>query len=291
MNDIYYAKLKNFKWTMDENSVKELKHELGSGIKKVKVYLNDEIDEKISLQHFSLEQDLPLDTILTEEFYNSKNTLVIKKQRGIKILPAKDKPEVIVKDGYYPKGMTVNMNMRRVWTNDPKGLIVHYHAGHVDDRLNSYSTIKSGIRNGYTYWCMEEDGTVYMPHEATKHGYHCGTRENSNHLGIEIMCSGKLSKGKDGKYRTWFDKVIPEDRIRYADYEGQEKGFYMTYTKEQEESLIDLCYWLKDTYPSFSFDNVLGHDEVARGRKNDPGGSLSMSMKDFRQFLKDNYKS
>lgn len=290
MTDIYHAKMTNFKWSMEEDDLKKLSHELGSGVKKVEMFLKNENDELVTLDMFSLQQDLPLDTVLIENFYNSKDDLVISKKRGIKILPQSKKEKLPkIKSGFYPKGQIVNLNMAKRWQSVPAGLIVHYHAGHVDNRVNSISCINSGIKNGYTYWCMEEDGIVYMPHEAYYHGYHCGTYHHRDHLGIEIMCSGKLTKGSDGVYRTWFKKVIPENEVRYVDYPGQEKGYYQIYTKAQEESLKDLCFWLKDTYPSFSFDNVLGHDEVAQGRKNDPGGSLSMSMPDFRKYLKAEY--
>lgn len=46
--------------------------------------------------------------------------------------------------------------------------------------------------------------------------------------------------------------------------------------------------------PIFSFDKIKGHDEaVAESghpyRKNDPGGSLSITMDEFRQKLKNQY--
>lgn len=74
-------------------------------------------------------------------------------------------------------------------------------------------------------------------------------------------------------------------------------GAYLPYTKEQETALIEFLLWAKANNPTvFDFDYVLGHDEVAgpkgigRWRKNDPGGALSMTMSEFRQLLKDEYK-
>jgi len=44
-----------------------------------------------------------------------------------------------------------------------------------------------------------------------------------------------------------------------------------------------------DVNPEFRADWVAGHDEVSPGRKSDPGGSLSMTMPQFRYMLKKKY--
>ncbi|MCI5119470.1 MAG: hypothetical protein D3913_16340, partial [Candidatus Electrothrix sp. LOE1_4_5] len=121
-------------------------------------------------------------------------------------------------------------------------------------------------------------------HTANKHGYHAGHRFHRDHLGIEIMGSGKLIK-KGYKYFTWFGKEIPSDEVRWFDGgTNQKEGYYHKFSEAQEKSLIDLVMWLNAAYDSFSIDNVVGHDEI-RAAKNDPGGSLSMSMTDFRVKL------
>lgn len=283
MKDPYYIEIKNFNWQMTLDELKNLQVEKGSAVDSVEVSIDFESLDEYEPKHGDN------DVLVHVSGLNRHGEMRVKKEYGIKLLAdQKKEPERANSyTGFYPKGEIVEIGMPVRWNNDPKGLIVHYTAGWSNTEQKSINTLRGGKKNGYTYWTMSESGTVYMDTKATEHGYHCGTYHHRDHLGIEINNGGKLDSNK----KTWFKYAPPEDRIRYADYEGQEKGFYMTYTKEQEQSLIDLCYWLKDTYPSFSFDNVLGHDEVARGRKNDPGGSLSMSMKDFRQFLKDNYKS
>jgi len=52
--------------------------------------------------------------------------------------------------------------------------------------------------------------------------------------------------------------------------------------------LFKLLRWLEyNGNGIFKLDFVLGHDEVAPSRKNDPGGSLSMTMPEFRKKLKE----
>ena len=193
----------------------------------------------------------------------------------------------------YPEFVATGLEMRKRWSAAPKGMIVHFHAGHADSRINSISVLKQGIKNGYTYMCMEEDGKVYHHgHKLTfwTQGYHCGTKHHYDHIGMEVINSGKL-ENRNGKLYTWFDKEIPSERvIAYNNKDNIVSGYYEVFTDEQIKSLVGLCHYLKDNYPSFSFDNVLGHDEVAVGRKNDPGGSLTMTMPEFRKLVKRTYK-
>ena len=80
--------------------------------------------------------------------------------------------------------------------------------------------------------------------------------------------------------------------VRRVPAEGNIKaGIYLPYSFEQFEALTNLCLYLDRTFPSFSLDRVFGHDEVAPGRKNDPGGALAnpaqlMTMAEFRGYLK-----
>jgi lysozyme family protein len=49
---------------------------------------------------------------------------------------------------------------------------------------------------------------------------------------------------------------------------------------------VKLLLWLKGNQPDvFQFEFVLGHDEVSPGRKNDPGGALSVTLPQFRERL------
>lgn len=192
-----------------------------------------------------------------------------------------------------PKFIASGVEMKTRWNVSPKGLIIHYHSGWTDSRINSISVLKLGQKNGYKYMCMEENGDVYYPNAKLSFwemGYHCGTKHHYDHVGIEVINSGKLEK-RDGKFYTWFDKEIPSNRVlAWRDEDNIVGGYYEAFTQEQIDYLVGLCHYLKDKYPTFLFDNVLGHDEVAVGRKQDPGGSLTMTMPEFRKLVKRTYK-
>lgn len=187
----------------------------------------------------------------------------------------------------------------------PLGAVVHFTAG----RDGAEKTIKGGIKNGYAYWCIQKDGLIVCAHPADEWGYHAGESKwthpvyklvgsvSDDLIGIEINCAGRLTK-KGEKFFTWYNVEIPKENVRYTEgKDNQLKGYYEKFTPQQEETLVQTLFWLKDNFPMFSFDRTLGHDEVAGKnkygltfwRKNDPGAALSMTMPEFRELLKKRY--
>lgn len=196
-----------------------------------------------------------------------------------------------------PKKMKTRGTYKGGW---PAGAVVHYTAGR-DAPGRAQSTINGGIENGYTYLCIDSTGEIVQAHPVDKWGYHAGKSAwkgfigglNDDLIGIEINNPGKLDE-KNGILYTWYGEVVDRRLCRYVtqkDY-GCPTGWYKKFTPEQERSLVDVLLWLHKQKPHvFKFDNVLGHHECAglKGlgfwRKSDPGGSLSMSMDKFREYL------
>jgi len=193
----------------------------------------------------------------------------------------------------------------------PYGAIIHFTAGQYSKGLeNAVSAIAS---SPYFFCCLSTDGTLVQANPLNQWGYHAGEsvwtiageKRNgvSNFLvGIEITNPGRLEV-HNGKYYTYWDtghkQPIDAKKVRVIDKNRDNilAGAYLPYSKEQEATLIEFLLWAKANHPTvFDFDYVLGHDEVAgpkgigRWRKNDPGGALSMTMSEFRQLLKDEYK-
>lgn len=180
----------------------------------------------------------------------------------------------IATQGEYPRGF-------------PEGAIIHHTAGRT---LNGdHKALQDGP---YPCLLIDRDGTVYQPMPLNRWGYHSGTIHHKTHVGIEVCGAGKLSKVVGG-YRSWFGQLYQPADVREI-RSGQRipiPGFYHKFTPEQEEALIGLLLYLKNEAPGiFSFDRVIGHDEACEsvgqyGRKNDPGGSLSMTMNQLRSKL------
>lgn len=224
-----------------------------------------------------------------------------------------EKPKPVVASGKkqppFAKVIGEKMRERGKYPNGwPRGAVVHFTAG----RDGAEKTIMGGIKNGYTFWCIQRDGLLVCAHDADKWGYHAGESKwdkvikgiryylsgsvSDDLIGIEINAAGRVVPvvGKETKYQTWFGTYLTPEEVRYTPgKDNQERGFYHKYTPEQEHRLVETLFWLKDQKPDvFSFDYVLGHDEVAKpkGRKNDPGAALSMTMPEFREYLKSQYE-
>ncbi|HEY5751975.1 MAG TPA: N-acetylmuramoyl-L-alanine amidase [Chthoniobacterales bacterium] len=194
----------------------------------------------------------------------------------------------------------------------PRGAIVHFTAG----GPNAVGTVEGGIGNGYCFFVIAPNGDVYQNFNLDEWGYHAGKSAyprlgsgvSQFLVGVEICNAGKLRQLNENTFRPWFNdpeyyrksrepvprgvpnpaRDYPRDLVRFVERKNNcEAGWYLRYTKEQEKALEELFLWLKREEPDiFQFDFVLGHDEVSPGRKNDPGGALSMTMPEFRARLK-----
>lgn len=210
---------------------------------------------------------------------------------------------------FYPKAFQPGLRMKtrgEYKGGYPRGAVVHYTAGRFRGGVGkAVDTIKGGIKNGFAFLCISYDGIVVQAHPVQQWGYHAGKSlwkrlfgsVSDDLIGIEMNCAGKLEV-KRGRYYSWYGEEIPAENVRIVDKSyGCPAGAYHKYTPEQEAALVDLLLWLKKNDPTgrFDFDFVLGHHEVSgvKGigvwRKTDPGGSLSMTMTDFREFLKQKY--
>ncbi len=198
---------------------------------------------------------------------------------------------------YYPKAQQNRFGKMKTIGNyrngHPEGAIVHFTAG----ALNGDNAVKYGVnQNSYCYYVIGPDGTVYQNFPLNRWGYHAGKSSypglgsgvSTKLVGIEVVCAGRVTKQSDGTYKPWFNLKLSEDQVRKVSSRQNVKGgTYHKYTDAQETALVELLQWLKSNAPDiFSFENVLGHDEVAPSRKDDPGGSLSISMPEFRRYLK-----
>jgi len=195
----------------------------------------------------------------------------------------------------------------------PEGAVVHFTAG----RPNGVNAVESGINNKYAYFTIDPVGQVYQNFDLNRWGSHAGKSSHqklpepgvSKYLvGIEICNAGGVRQIDAKTFRPWFNnpdhyrqsnepipagvpnpkRDLTKDQVRYVErLHNCQAGWYHAYTKEQEAALTELLLWLKSNAPDiFNLDYVLGHDEVSPGRKDDPGGSLSMTMPDYRAHLK-----
>lgn len=205
-------------------------------------------------------------------------------------------PNAVIKD-------FKNITRGNYKNNYPIGAVIHFTSGRFENDMED--AINTGIwmaKEGYGSFIITRTGKVIQSAPLDKWCYHAGESYNeelgkslsSKLVGIEIQSAGLLDKIKDDFYPWWDRKnPIPKENVRY-DALAVVPGYYHKYTTQQEKALLDLLCWLKSNNPDvFSFNHVLGHDEIAipKGRKSDPGGCLSMPMSAYRNFLDVEYYS
>ena len=174
----------------------------------------------------------------------------------------------------------------------PRGLIIHYTSGRFDTHDDTINSLRHMAESGLGCMAMDIDGKIYRAanQPLDKVAFHAGNsmwqgqRSISYYcVGIEVSCAGLLSAGE-----TWWGTKIPKELTRHISdqRDNQKPGTYHAFTALQEASLINFCLWQLDTNPEFKIGWIVGHDEVAPNRKSDPGGSLSMTMPDFREMIR-----
>lgn len=179
----------------------------------------------------------------------------------------------------------------------PQGAVIHYTAGR-----DGVGAIEQGVVNGYCYFVITKDGTVWQSFPLDEWGFHAGKSTwpglgdgvSDNLVGIEVCNSGVLEV-RGELYKPWYEsnpeKFLKSSEVTVVPQTSKypAPGAYERFTDAQMGSLRSLCFWLYQNNPEvFSLDLVLGHDEVCvpKGRKTDPGGAIHLPMPQFRAELK-----
>lgn len=172
------------------------------------------------------------------------------------------------------------------WSN-PIGVTVHYSADRNIERVINWLQQE---KLGY-HLLIDRDGSVIQTCFFDKRVNHSGNSKwnnlntNHHHVSICLISWGKLTKDHD-IYYSWSGIEIDYKSVELRPDINGKSGFWDIATKEQEISLLKILKW----FISYNIDpiNICGHDEssIPKGRKQDPGGVLSLSMEAIRNLLK-----
>lgn len=163
----------------------------------------------------------------------------------------------------------------------PRYLIMHYTAGRsVDSSVQSLCTRKpSG--NASAHVVLGRDGQIVQLAPFNVVTWHAGVSQwaglvglNSHSIGIEMDNAGLL-KRVGSQYQAWFGKVYPDDEVTLAAHRnGGPVVPWHAYTEAQIERAIELADLLVEAY---GLQDVLGHEDIAPGRKTDPGPAFPLA--------------
>jgi len=164
----------------------------------------------------------------------------------------------------------------------PDSIIIHYTAG--DSGKNAVKYFALSTTKVSAHLVVHEDGKITQMVPFNKKAYHAGTSYydgrssyNNYSIGIEISNPGYLTKNTKGEgYVTWMEasKVNPKPVADDMVVEGTHRNavtklkFWHKYTDEQIAAVEEICKVIAETY---TIKEILGHEEIAIGRKTDPG--------------------
>lgn len=162
-------------------------------------------------------------------------------------------------------------------TISPSILVLHYTAGgSLEGAVTTFKTPDSVS----AHFVIDRDGTIVQMVELNKKAFHAGISSYNNRngvndysIGIEIVNWGICGNGEEPV--TWTKKTL--DKKDCTKVYG---SWWHNYTKEQLESVKELSLML---VKELKLTDIVGHSDIAPGRKVDPGPLLKEFMADLKK--------
>jgi N-acetylmuramoyl-L-alanine amidase len=161
----------------------------------------------------------------------------------------------------------------------PDTIIIHYTAGISGE--SSANWLANPTSKVSAHIVIDRSGKIYQIIPFNNLAWHAGEssfggRKNFNGLsiGIELDNAGYLQRAGSEYVSEYGRKYSPNDVIEAKHRNENFNRFWHTYTEAQVLACQDLCMALIGTYPTIT--QILGHDEISPGRKQDPGPAFQM---------------
>lgn len=163
----------------------------------------------------------------------------------------------------------------------PRFVILHYTAGR--DLASSVQslTVKKPQGNASAHIVLGRDGRIVQLAPFNVVTWHAGVSQwgdlnglNQHAIGIEMDNAGLLRRQGE-RFVSWFGKAYPAEETQMAEHRhGGGLQPWHAYTEAQIARALELCELLVAHY---GLKEVLGHEDIARGRKTDPGPAFPLS--------------
>ncbi len=163
----------------------------------------------------------------------------------------------------------------------PRYLVLHYTAGSsAASSIESLCT-KKPQGNASAHAVLARDGSLTQLAPFNVVTWHAGVSQwlatvglNNASIGIEIDNAGPMSQVGD-RFVAWFGREYPaSDVLMAAHKHGGPVRPWHAYTEAQITRCLELAELLCQHY---GLQDVLGHDDIARGRKLDPGPAFPLA--------------
>ena len=173
----------------------------------------------------------------------------------------------------------------------PRFVVLHYTAGRsLESAVESLCTRKPKD-NTSAHIVLGRDGRIVQLAPFNAVTWHAGQSQwaginglNQHAIGIEMDNAGPMHREGE-RIVSWFGKVYPEDDVVQAAHpHGGPTRPWHAYTEVQIARALELCELLVAHY---GLSDVLGHEDIARGRKTDPGPAFPLASVRARALGRD----
>jgi N-acetylmuramoyl-L-alanine amidase len=161
----------------------------------------------------------------------------------------------------------------------PDTLVIHFTAGRSLD--SSVSTLCNPASKASAHLVVGRDAKVVQLVDFNLVAWHAGVSRyrdrvglNNFAIGIEIDNAGRLVRTEGGDFNTWFGMKIPAADVISAVHRNEtQAAFWETFPAEQIDKVFELAQLLVAQY---KISTIVGHEEIAPGRKTDPGPAFPL---------------
>ena len=186
---------------------------------------------------------------------------------GVEYLPAADKDS-----GHFSDGL-------------PDMIVIHYTAG--SSLGSAVRTLRDPEVKASAHMVLGRDGSLKQLVPVNRIAWHAGrshfeSRRGINRyaLGIELDNAGRLNK-IGPEYRSWFGRSYPRQEVFAGVHQNEtELSYWHAFSEAQLERAFELCRFLAN---HLRIKHIVGHEEIAPGRKSDPGPAFPLSK--LRQMI------
>jgi len=163
----------------------------------------------------------------------------------------------------------------------PRYLVMHYTAGSSAASSIASLCTQKPQGNASAHLVLARDGAITQLAPFNVVTWHAGVSQwngivglNSASIGVEIDNAGPMNVVGD-KFIAWFGREYPKGEVLMAAHKhGGPVRPWHAYTAVQIERALELAERLVAQY---GLVDILGHDDIARGRKQDPGPAFPLA--------------
>ncbi|MDB6062158.1 MAG: N-acetylmuramyl-L-alanine amidase, negative regulator of AmpC, AmpD [Verrucomicrobiaceae bacterium] len=171
-------------------------------------------------------------------------------------------------------------------TGLPDALIIHFTAG--GSAQSSVNWLCNPQAKASAHVVVGRDGAITQLVAFDTIAWHAGASSygersgyNRYSIGIELDNPGRLSRTAAGGFVSYLGTTYPAEQVIHAVHRNEQTATdWLAYTEAQLATAFELCTVLCHTY---LIREILGHEEIAPGRKVDPGPAFPLDK--LRQLL------